>query len=106
MGVTDFGRGNKAITYRALGVEYEIAFFRGGRTGRLRMLPGQGISSAIYVVSRYTSLTSLLLSAFGADRDKGAAVSASARSTEVQSYSLPILHINKSSELAVCVDIC
>lgn len=77
MGVTDFGRGNKAITYRALGVEYEIAFFRGGRTGRLRMLPGQGISSAIYVVSRSTSLTSL-----------------------------PILHINKSSELAVCVDIC
>ena len=70
------------------------------------MLPGQGISSAIYVVSRYTSLTSLLLSAFGADRDKGAAVSASARSAEVRSYSLPILHINKSSELAVCVDIC
>ena len=91
MGVTDFGRGNKAITYRALGVEYEIAFFRGGRTGRLRLLPG--ISSAIYVVSRYTSLTSLLLSAFGADRDKGAAVSASARSTEVQSYSLPLPHI-------------
>lgn len=91
MGVTDFGRGNKAITYRASGVEYEIAFFRGD--GRLRLLPGPGISSAIYVVSRSTSLTSLLLSAFGADRDKGAAVSASARSTEVQSYSLPIPHI-------------
>lgn len=29
MGVTDFGRGNKAITYRALGVDMKIVFFRG-----------------------------------------------------------------------------
>ena len=29
MGVADFGRGNKAITYRALGVDMKIAFFRG-----------------------------------------------------------------------------
>lgn len=32
MGVTDFGRGNKAITYRALGVGMKIAFFRGQGT--------------------------------------------------------------------------
>ena len=80
MGVTDFGRGNKAITYRALGVEYEIAFFRGGlRTDGCVFFRGTGISSAMYVVSRSTSFASLLLSAFGADRDKGVAVSASAR---------------------------
>ena len=35
MGVADFGRGNKAITYRALGVDMKIAFFRGqGTDGR------------------------------------------------------------------------
>ena len=107
MGVTDYGRGNKAITCRALGRRTRDSLFSWGRrTDGWVFFRGAGISSAIYVVSRYTSLTSLLLSAFGADRDKGAAVSASARSAEVRSYSLPILHINKSSELAVCVDIC
>lgn len=94
MGVTGFGRGNKVIAYRALGVGMKIAFFRGWEEdGRPRILPRTGISSAIYVVSRFTSLTSPLLSAFGADRDKGVAVSASARSSEVRSYSLPIPHI-------------
>ena len=93
MGVADFGRGNKAITYRALGVDMKIAFFRGGggRTAA-HSSGGAGISSAMYVVSRSTSFTSLLLSAFGADRDKGVAVSASARSSEAQSYSLTIPH--------------
>ena len=64
----------------------------GAEDGRLRILPGTGISSAMYVASRSTSFASLLLSAFGADRDKGVAVSASARSSEAQSYLLTIPH--------------
>lgn len=77
----------------SVGRRYEDSLFSCVGGGRSRILPRTGISSAIYVVSRSTSLTSPLLSAFGADRDKGVAVSASARSSEVRSYSLPIPHI-------------
>lgn len=38
MGVTDFGRGNKAITYRALGVDMKIVFFRGLGTAVYHLL--------------------------------------------------------------------
>lgn len=58
-------------------------------------------------VSCSMSFVSLSPFAFGADCDKGAlGLCLSKRDSEPQLYSLPISHINKSSELAVCVDIC
>lgn len=53
MGVTDFGRGNKAITYRASGVEYEIAFFRGADGWHLHLSNNSVCVITLYVL-RFT----------------------------------------------------